>query len=73
MGRDVLEKAYGEIRKIERLLDLQLTRRQLPHGLEQEAPRIAEVPAIQPRAHAAHGRPVRSLRVSFLLRPPFPP
>jgi ATP-dependent RNA helicase RhlE len=50
----------GEIRKIERLLDMQLTRRQLPVGLEQETARIAEAPAVQTRAHASHGRPVRS-------------
>jgi len=37
----------GEIRKIERLLDLQLTRRQVPQGLEQEV-RVAAGPAARP-------------------------
>src|SRR5580658_7242956 len=32
----------GEIRKIERLLDLQLTRRQVPLGLQQEMGRVSE-------------------------------
>jgi len=42
----------GEIRKIERLLDLQLTRRQVPSGLEQEPVRVSESPA----PHARHVR-----------------
>jgi ATP-dependent RNA helicase RhlE len=42
----------GEIRKIERLLDLQLTRRQVPSGLEQEPVRVSESPA----PHARHIR-----------------
>jgi ATP-dependent RNA helicase RhlE len=37
----------GEIRKIERLLDLQLTRRQVPQGLEQEV-RVAAGPQARP-------------------------
>jgi ATP-dependent RNA helicase RhlE len=37
----------GEIRKIERLLDLQLTRRQVPSGLVQEPVRVSE--SIAPR------------------------
>jgi ATP-dependent RNA helicase RhlE len=43
----------GEIRKIERLLDLQLTRRQVPSGLVQEPVRVSE-------SIAPHTRHVRS-------------
>ena len=50
----------GEIRKIERLLDLQLTRRQVPEGLLQEATRTAEVTPIQPRSRNPHTPAVRS-------------
>src|ERR1700730_7976596 len=47
----------GEIRKIEALLQLQLTRRPLPSGLEQEPARAGQVASIpfrerEPRAHA---------------------
>jgi ATP-dependent RNA helicase RhlE len=61
----------GEIRKIEQLLDLQLTRRALPSGLEPEPARTGQVASIrfserQPRAHVA-GIGVRS----FAPRPKF--
>jgi len=52
----------GEIRKIERLLDLQLTRRPVPSGLEQEASRpvAAAAPSVQRRpehsSRTRHGR-----------------
>lgn len=42
----------GEIRKIERLLDMQLTRRPVPAGLEQET-RAAVATPPAPRSHAA--------------------
>jgi ATP-dependent RNA helicase RhlE len=51
----------GEIRKIERLLDLQLTRRQVPSGLEQEPGRIPE--SIVP--HTRHVRSFAPRRKSF--------
>ena len=41
----------GEIRKIERLLDMQLTRRPVPSGLEREARATISEPSEQPRAH----------------------
>jgi ATP-dependent RNA helicase RhlE len=62
----------GEIRKIERLLDLQLTRRQVPAGLEQEPGRAAEAAPIHLRAANRHTPSVRSFaprRKSFGRRP----
>ncbi|HEV2689598.1 MAG TPA: C-terminal helicase domain-containing protein, partial [Bryobacteraceae bacterium] len=50
----------GEIRKIERLLDLQLTRRQLPLGLQAEPARVSHGASIQPRGHVSHAPLVRS-------------
>jgi ATP-dependent RNA helicase RhlE len=50
----------GEIRKIERLLDLQLTRRAVPSGLEQEPPRARAGASIELRDAAPRVRQVRS-------------
>src|SRR5450755_1090822 len=50
----------GEIRKIERLLDLQLTRRQVPLGLEPEPGRVSEAASIHLRSANPHARTVRS-------------
>lgn len=51
----------GEIRKIERLIDVQLTRRQVPSGLEQEtSPRTGAVATIPLRTRNAHTPAVRS-------------
>jgi ATP-dependent RNA helicase RhlE len=55
----------GEIRKIERLLDLQLTRRPVPSGLVQEAPRANHEAAVQridraPTSRHGHHVDVRS-------------
>jgi len=50
----------GEIRKIEQLLDLQLTRRQAPSGLEQESAHAGEVASIHLRGRNPHTRSVRS-------------
>jgi len=51
----------GEIRKIEQLLELQLTRRPVPSGVQQEPARVREtvaVPSRQPHPHP-HPRHVR--------------
>jgi ATP-dependent RNA helicase RhlE len=50
----------GEIRKIERLLDLQLTRRHVPAGLVQEPTRTGEATSIQVRSRSPHTPIVRS-------------
>jgi ATP-dependent RNA helicase RhlE len=62
----------GEIRKIERLLDVQLTRRQVPAGLVQEPGRVAETASIPFRAANRHTPSVRSFaprRKAFGRRP----
>jgi ATP-dependent RNA helicase RhlE len=50
----------GEIRKIERVLDLQLTRRQVPAELAQEPVRAGQGSAMHPAGMVPHGRHVRS-------------
>ena len=48
----------GEIRKIERLLDMQLTRRQVPSELAQETARVGDGPSIHVRVRESHARPL---------------
>ena len=59
-----LAKTYrserGEIRKIEQLLQLQLTRRPLPSGLEQEPARAGHAASIPFREREARAHAVRS-------------
>ena len=50
----------GEIRKIEQLLELQLTRRQVPAGLAQEAGRSEVVGVVRANGRAVATRTVRS-------------
>ncbi|MCU1337026.1 MAG: box helicase domain protein [Bryobacterales bacterium] len=50
----------GEIRKIEQLLDLQLTRRPVPSGLEQEPARASQGPSIRFSEREPRTRAVRS-------------